>query len=232
VTDSASKPPLPLRKSPWPPAPTILLFVVTALLIGTVQEYRWQTAKPSQTNLEFAEQAFQKGGDRAALKLFGDLANKNNPNAEYWLGHMNEIGLGIPRDVTKAIGLYKKAAEQNIVAAEARLGELYLNGDLVTPDFSQAKSYLERAAYHADPRSAMLLGQMYRAGIGTPVDQKQAYAWSEVASLEGSEFALRERDSSLHDLDVSDQQAAVAHAQEIMKEIKQQTTMPQVPQTK
>jgi hypothetical protein len=64
------------------------------------------------------------------------------------------------------------------------------------------------------------------------VDQKQAYAWSEVTSLEGSEFALRERDSSLHDLDVSDQQAAVAHAQEIMKEIKQQTTMPQVPQTK
>jgi hypothetical protein len=53
----------------------------------------------------------------------------------------------------------------------------------VTPDFSQAKSYLEQAAYHADPRSAMLLGQMYRAGIGTAVDQKQAYAWSEVASL-------------------------------------------------
>ena len=56
----------------------------------------------------------------------------------------------------------------------------------------------------------MLLGQMYRVGLGTPVDQKQAYAWSEVASLEGSEFAKRERDFSLHDLFVSDQQAAVA----------------------
>ena len=89
----------------------------------------------------------------------------------------------------RPLDFYKKAAEQNIVAAEARLGELYLNGDLVTPDFSQAKSYLERAAYHADPRSAMLLGQMYRVGIGTAVDQKQAYAWSEVASLEGSDFA-------------------------------------------
>ena len=187
---------------------------------------------PSQTNLEFAEHAFQTGDNQTALKLFGELANKNNPNAEYWLGHMNEIGLGIPRDVTKAIELYKKAAEQNIVAAEARLGELYLNGDLVTPDFNQAKSYLERAAYHADPRSAMLLGQMYRAGIGTAVDQKQAYAWSEVASLEGSEFAVRERDSSLHDLDVSDQQAAVAHAHDIMKEIKQKTTVPQVPEAK
>ena len=191
-----------------------------------------QTAHPSQTNLEFAEHAFQTGDNQVALKLFGELANKNNPNAEYWLGHMNEIGLGIPRDVTKAIGLYKKAAEQNIVPAESRLGELYLDGDLVTPDFNQAKSYLERAAYHADSRSAMLLGQMYRAGIGTAVDQKQASAWSEVASLEGSDFAMRERNSSLHDLDVSDQQQAVAHAHDIMKQIKQNTNLPQVPEAK
>jgi TPR repeat protein len=202
------------------------------LVIGSIQEYRLRAVAPSQTRLEAAEHALQTDDNQTALKLFGELAAKNNPNADYWLGHMNEIGLGIPRDVTKAIGLYKKAAEQNVVAAESRLGELYLNGDLVTPDFSQAKSYLERAAYHADPRSAMLLGQMYRAGIGTAVDQKQAYAWSEVASLEGSEFAARERDVSLHDLDVSDQQAAVAHAHDIMKEIKQTTTVPQVPEAK
>ena len=221
-----------MHKPPWPPAPTIFLVVITALVIGSFQEYRLRTATPPQTNLEFAEHVFQTGDDQTALKLFGELANKNNPNAEYWLGHMNEIGLGVPRDVTKAIGLYKKAAEQNVVAAEARIGGLYSNGDLVTPDFSQAKSYLERAAYHADPRSAILLGQMYRIGIGTAVDQKQAYAWSEVASFEGSEFAARERDSSLHDLDVIDQQAAVAHAHDIMKEIKQKTTVPQVPEAK
>lgn len=232
MTDSVSKPQLPAHKPSWPPAATILLVVITALVIGTVDEYRLRTATPSQTTLEFAEHAFHSGDNQAALKLFSELANKNNPTAEYWLGHMNEIGLGMPHDVAKAIELYKKAAEQNIVAAEARLGELYLNGDLVAPDFSQAKSYLERAAYHADPRSAMLLGQMYRAGIGTTVDQKQAYAWSEVATLEGSEFAMRERESSLHDLDVSDQQAAVAQAHDIMKEIKQKTTVPQMPQAK
>ena len=45
-------------------------------------------------------------------------------------------------------------------------------------------------------------------------------------------LAVRERDSSLHDLDVSDQRAAVAHAHEIMKEIKQKTAVPQVPEAK
>ena len=43
---------------------------------------------------------------------------------------------------------------------------------------------------------------------------------------------MRERDSSLHDLGVSDQQAAVALAHDIMKEIKKKTTVPEVPPTK
>jgi len=213
---------------------TFVLIALAGMVVGTVlQEFRWQSSanSPAQS-LEYAERAFQNGDDQTALNLFSKLANQNNPNAEYWLGHMTELGLGVPRDIQKAIDLYKKAAAQNIVAAEARLGEIYLDGDLVPPDFAQAKSYLERAAYHGDPRSAMLLGQMYRVGLGTPVDQKQAYAWSEVASLEGNEFAKRERDSSLHDLAVSDQQTAVAQAQDILKEIKRQTTVPQVPKAR
>jgi hypothetical protein len=86
VTDSASKPPLPIHKSPWPAVPTILLVVFTALVIGSVQEYRLRTAAPAQMTLEFAEHAFQGGDDQTALKLFSELANKNNPNAEHWLG--------------------------------------------------------------------------------------------------------------------------------------------------
>jgi TPR repeat protein len=142
---------------------------------------------------------------------------------------MYEIGLGITRDAKKAIDLYKRAADQNVVAAEARLGDIYLSGDQVPPDFGQAKYYLDHAAYHGDPRSAMLLGQMYRVGLGIPKDLKKAYAWSEVASLEGSEFAKRERDDSLRDLSVGDQDAAVAQAKNFLKEIKQQTAMPAVP---
>ena len=210
-----------------------MLVLITALLIGSVQEYQAADGRPSRTNLEFAERAIQTGDDQTALKLFSELANKNNPNAEYWLGHMNEIGLGIPRDVTKAIGSIQESRRAKYRPCRSAPRRDYtLDGDLVPPDFAQAKSYLERAAYHGDPHSAMLLGQMHRAGIGTAVDQKQAYAWSEVASLEGSEFAISERDSSLHDLDVSDQQAAVTHAHDIMKEIKQKTTAPQVPEAK
>jgi TPR repeat protein len=69
----------------------------------------------------------------------------------------------------------------------------------------------------------MLLGQMYHDGIGMPADQTQAYAWSEVATLEGSAFAQRDRDVSLHDLNDADQKSAIARAREILDKIKKET---------
>jgi uncharacterized protein len=139
---------------------------------------------------------------------------------------MIELGLGVPRDSAKAIELYKKAAAKNMEAAELRLGEIYLRGDIATPDFAQAKSYLEKAAYHGAARAAMLLGQTYRLGLGTTTNLREAYASSEIASLEDDAFAKHERDVSLHDLGVDDQQAAIAEAQNILREIKKETVPP------
>jgi TPR repeat protein len=61
---------------------------------------------------------------------------------------LTELGLGVSRDPAKAIAFYKQAAARGEVQAEVRLGEIYLKGDLVSPDFSLAKSYLDKAAYH------------------------------------------------------------------------------------
>jgi TPR repeat protein len=145
---------------------------------------------------------------------------------------MTELGLGVPRDPAKAIDLYKKAAEQNVDAAELRLGEIYLDGNLVPPDFVQAKIYLEKSAYQGNPHAAMLLGQMYRAGVGMTANPTEAYAWSEVATLEGNAFAERERDASFRNLSTDDQKAAIARARGILKTVKSETTLPKPPESK
>ena len=98
-----------------------------------------------------------------------------------------------------------------------------MNGDIVLPDYAQAKTFLEQAAYHGNARAAMLLGQMYRVGLGVTADPKEAYAWSEVARIEGNAFAEHERDASLSDLNSEDRQAAIARAGDILKEIKRMT---------
>jgi TPR repeat protein len=217
-----------------PPITNLLVYAVIGLLVGLVaQEFRWRgSILVPQNQMAQAEKDVKAGDYKTAVTMFEKLAANNHPLAEYWVAHMTELGLGMPRDPAKAVELYKKAAAQDVAAAELRLGEIYLHGDLVLPDFAQAKIYLEKAAYHGNPRAAMLLGQMYHDGIGMPVDQTEAYAWSEVATLQGSVFASRDRDASFHGLSAADQKSAIARAQEILKIIKSKTIPAKLPISK
>jgi TPR repeat protein len=212
-------------QAPRPPITNLLIYAIAGLLIGlAAQEFRWrESLMVPQSQMTQAEKDVNAGDYKMAVTLFEKLAANNHPLAEYWVAHMTELGLGIPRDPAKAVELYKKAAAQDVAAAELRLGEIYLHGDLVLPDFAQAKTYLEKAAYHGGPRAAMLLGQMYRDGLGMPADRKEAYAWSEVATLEGGTLASRDRDETFHDLSAAEQNTAIARAQEILKIIKSET---------
>jgi TPR repeat protein len=115
--------------------------------------------------------------------------------------------------------MYQQAASKNVVAAELRLGELYLHGNKVLPNADFAKSNLERAAYRGEPRAAMLLGQMYEDDIGTTAAPVKAYAWSEVATIEGDKLAKQERNASRRQLDVKDQVAAVQRAKDILAKV-------------
>jgi TPR repeat protein len=201
----------------------VIVLLFGAFLNGFVQTLHsgGSAAVPRDKPLQLAEQAFRSGHDQSAAQIFSELADKNNPTAQYWLAHMTELGLAVPHDTGKAIGLYKKAANAGVIAAQLRLGEIYLRGDTVPPDFAQAKGYLERSALRGDPRAAMELGRMYQLGLGMPPDPVAAYAWSEVAALEGDVPARRERDSSLRSLKGSDRQTAIARAGEILSRIKQ-----------
>lgn len=191
----------------------ILFFVIWA----------WHWPEPGagspSLGLKEAQRDLRGGRSSEAAQLFAVFANKGDPNAQFRLGQLTEKGIGTKRDIAKAITLYKQAAEHNVVEAEVRLGEIYLRGDLVVPDSAVARTYLERAAYQGSPSAAMLMGQLY--GAGSSPDLVDAYAWSEVAVIEGRRLASGERDASLNALDPKGQQAAIARAEEILAAIRQ-----------
>jgi TPR repeat protein len=202
--------------------------VVLVLLASTVtglaiQRWRATEATVAHGAFRVAERDFRGGQEQAALALFKKLADANDPRAQYWLGHMTELGLGAPRDTRQAISLYQRSATQNYVPAELRLGEIYLHGDLVPPDFPKARSYLERAANAGDARAALLLGRMYRLALGVPADPKQACAWLEVSAIEGDAAARPERDSLMSALGTADQQAVSRQAKTILADVRQAT---------
>jgi TPR repeat protein len=76
------------------------------------------------------------------------LADAGDPHAAYWYGHALDRGLGTPVDVKAAMTQYAKASAGGVTQAGTRLGELYLDGNAVPPDFAKARSYLTEAAPH------------------------------------------------------------------------------------
>jgi TPR repeat protein len=210
--------------------------IVFALAVGgLLQEARWRgglsSVAPSPLEstaeqLKLGELAFRNGNDAVALKLFDRLAAKNDAPAEYWLAHMSELGIGVPKDVSKAVSLYEKAAAQDSIPAETRLGEIYLHGDLVTPDYAKALDLLGKAARQGNPHAAMLLGQMYRFGLGTTADPIESYAWSEVAVVEGLGFAKIEREAAFASMSPSDREKGAARSAVLLADIKKQSASP------
>jgi TPR repeat protein len=112
-------------QSPPPQSRSFLPYIAVAivgLLAGLiVQELRQHNAgATTASKMQLAESDFRHGKERAAFALFSKFADQKNPVAEYWIAHMTELGLDTPRNPQKAIELYKKAADQNVVAAERR----------------------------------------------------------------------------------------------------------------
>jgi hypothetical protein len=87
-------------REPRVPLPLLIALVIVAVLgvaIGLgVQEWRWRGfTAVTQSQLERAKEAIRED-NQFAISVFTKLADKNNPDAQYWLGYMTELGLGTP----------------------------------------------------------------------------------------------------------------------------------------
>lgn len=76
-----------------------------------------------------ADRAFERGQYERAHRIYlKKLARKGDKHAHYMIGHLNEHGLGVPRDRPRALAWYALAAERGAAdvkaIAERLMGEL------------------------------------------------------------------------------------------------------------
>jgi len=107
---------------------------------------------------------------------------------------MYEKGLGVDRDIQKAVELYKKSAEQDNALGQVRLADIYLNGLGVDQNFRKAfASYQKSADQDKDPESAGLallrLGAMHCQGKGVEKDFKKGFEFYKKSAKLGNEEA-------------------------------------------
>jgi TPR repeat protein len=137
-----------------------------------------------------------RGDYSAARADFLPPAEHANPVAQYWMGHMEEHGLGSKqRSGIKADYWYRAAARQGYTLAEQALGEMYFSGLAVPQDYVLARKWFTRAAHDGYGTAQFDLGRLWEKGWGGPKSLIRAYAWDDLAASHGNIDAQKARDA-------------------------------------
>lgn len=91
-------------------------------------------------------EAYQNGDYETAIDGLLSLSAKGNLSAMTHLGVMYQVGLGVEKDLVKAVNYYQQAASLGFSAAQYNLGLLYQSGLGVKQDYTIAYELFTRAA--------------------------------------------------------------------------------------
>jgi TPR repeat protein len=89
-------------------------------------------------------------------------------------------------DYAEVLRLWRPLANQGNAIAQAQLGIMYLNGQVVPQDYGQAVAWLRKAAAQGNADAQSGLGVMYTFGRGVPQDNTRAVAWLRKAAEQGN----------------------------------------------
>ena len=92
----------------------------------------------NSNNVTQALIAYRNNDYQTASREFKKLAENGQVEAQRFLGHMYDKGLGVPQNYQNAVSWYKRAAEQKDPAAQYHLGLKYANGHGVAENQLQA----------------------------------------------------------------------------------------------
>lgn len=133
---------------------------------------------------------------RAARADFLPSAEHGNSIAQYWMGYMEERGLGSKqRSGIKADYWYRAAARQGYTLAEQALGEMYFSGLALPQDYVLARKWFTRAAHDGYATAQFDLGRLWENGWGGRKSLIRAYAWDDLAASHGNVDAQKARDA-------------------------------------
>lgn len=114
-----------------------------------------------------------------AVKYYQMGVDQNYSLAQNNLGLLYEKGNGVPFDISKALMLFRKAAEQKLPEGMYNMGRIYENGclDVIQPNHQIAVEWYEMAADIGHSISQFRLGRLYLDGftVTTSTDKAKKF---------------------------------------------------------
>jgi len=138
-------------------------------------------------------EAYDSGDYEAAVLEWQALANKGHAVAQFNLGVMYQLGLGVGQDNAEAVNWYRMAAEQGNAKAQQNIGYMYMKGLGLAQSSTQALKWYREAANQGNAATQYLLGSLYAGDPDGQQDYVLAYMWLNLASRQGYEGAADAR---------------------------------------
>ncbi|KTC65410.1 enhanced entry protein EnhC (plasmid) [Legionella adelaidensis] len=107
----------------------------------------------------------KKARNTTAIKQLYDLAILGDPGAQFTMGQRYQGGVGVNKDIEKAIQFYQLAAAQKDTRSMYALGMLYLEGKEVPRNYEAALMWLNDAAFKGNPYAQFILAELYEKGM-------------------------------------------------------------------
>jgi TPR repeat protein len=116
--------------------------------------------------------AWRAGDYARAISEWQPLAEAGDADAQFNMGQAYKLGRGVPQDMDRARELFRLAADQGHLQAQANYGlMLFQDGDR-----SEAMPYITQAAERGEPRAQYVYGTALYNGDYAPRDWPRAYA--------------------------------------------------------
>ncbi len=126
------------------------------------------------------------------MKFFQKGWKKNDAESINQLGVIYKDGIDTAVDYTKALSLFKQAANLGSNSAEFNLGIMYFKGQGVKQDFIEARKWFERAYQTGENiDAAYTLAGMYYEGRGGSKDIEKALNLYQFAADHGDQEAAK-----------------------------------------
>ena len=147
------------------------------------------------TDLAKGLDSFNSKDYKAAYNILKPLADGGDANAQYIIGCMCEMGLGIPQNYRAAFVWYESAFKQGYAMAQFKMGEIHYQGLMGMPEnHVLARDCFRNSAVKGIASAQYNLAGMYERGEAVAVCLTDAHKWYNIAASNGYENAATERD--------------------------------------
>ena len=173
-------------------APGVTLVALNAALAMPACEAAVQKYPDSARFMYQLGRAHHKSDNFATAALWYRTAMRHGSGfGEAAYGLMLMDGMGVPKDMAKAVKLFRDAGEKGVLIAQNALGYLYAQGNGLPQDTALSLMWYRKAAEQGAPTAQLALGIAYDEGKGVKQDLAQAADWYRKAAAFGIEAAKK-----------------------------------------